>query len=176
MDVFHQDTTYIWQSAALKTEITLFYYCQWKWWLENLGHKKKLKEILGHIIIIKSVTFIKIWISLTMLVKPFPLKGKSATPLFSLQHLHSLDSSQSRSTPETLPQKILQEVNREIKTLRMGSWRSMIKQRARDRPHTPHSTHFISESLIIKTKRLANNYFPTPWPSHPLNLRRWPHL
>lgn len=142
----------------------------------KLGAKKKLKVILGHIIIIKSVTFIKIWIWLTMLVKPFPLKGKSTTP-YSPYSISTLLIVPSQDPPlKPFLKKILQEVNREIKTLRMGSWRSMIKQRARDRPHTPHSTHFISESLIIKTKRLANNYFPTPWPSHPLNLRRWPHL
>lgn len=37
--------------------------------------------------------------------KTFSTQGKKHHPLFSLQHLHSLDSSQSRSTPETLPQK-----------------------------------------------------------------------
>lgn len=48
--------------------------------------------------------------------------------------------------------KILEEVNWKIKILQMGSWRSMIKQRARSSPHTPHSIHFISGSLIIETK------------------------
>lgn len=69
--------------------------------------------------------------------------------------------------------KILDEVNWVIKTLQMGSWRSMIKKRVRSSlPHWLPLHPLYSRSLIIETKRQAN-YFPTPWPSHPLNLRWW---
>lgn len=78
-----------------------------------------------------------------MLVKPFPLKGKSATP-FSPYSISTLLIVPSQDPPlKPFLKKILQEVNREIKTLRMGSWRSMIKQSQGQAPYPPlHPLYF----------------------------------
>lgn len=63
---------------------------------------------------------------------------------YPLCHPHSKKNSLIRST--------------EIKTFQTGSRRSMIKKLT---PTPDHSTHSISESLIMETKRQAN-YIPIP--------------